>query len=215
VGSGVSRQGDFSMSFQSNRPSILSLSWRSGRLCGKKARTKTISRKAAKAARERRENGWLGFSWRSASAEQFVRPVTFAALTGRKVLTGVFAIQSAIEHIPVLSPSWRSWRLCGKKVKTKTISRKVAKAAKESRENGWLGLFALLTARIFASRDDSREPRPLRRRYPGAFTPPCPPPPLCPPVLTLFSSVSLRLCGEILLVVGTPLRVSPVNRLCA
>jgi len=54
----------------------------------------------------------------------------------------------------------------------------------------------LLPARIFASREDSREPRPLRRRYSGAYTPPCSPPPLCPPVLTLFSSVSPSLCGE-------------------
>jgi phosphopantothenoylcysteine decarboxylase/phosphopantothenate--cysteine ligase len=35
------------------------------------------------------------------AAEQFVRPLTFAALTGRKVLTDLFAIESAIEHISV------------------------------------------------------------------------------------------------------------------
>jgi phosphopantothenoylcysteine decarboxylase/phosphopantothenate--cysteine ligase len=35
------------------------------------------------------------------AAEQFVRPLTFAALTGRKVLTNLFAIDSAIEHIAV------------------------------------------------------------------------------------------------------------------
>jgi phosphopantothenoylcysteine decarboxylase / phosphopantothenate---cysteine ligase len=35
------------------------------------------------------------------AAEQFVRPLTFAALTGRKVLTNLFAIESAIEHIAV------------------------------------------------------------------------------------------------------------------
>jgi phosphopantothenoylcysteine decarboxylase/phosphopantothenate--cysteine ligase len=37
----------------------------------------------------------------TAAAEQFVRPLTFAALTGRKVLTDLFAIESAIEHISV------------------------------------------------------------------------------------------------------------------
>ncbi|MBZ5624000.1 MAG: bifunctional phosphopantothenoylcysteine decarboxylase/phosphopantothenate--cysteine ligase CoaBC [Acidobacteriia bacterium] len=35
------------------------------------------------------------------AAEKFVRPLTFAALTGRKVLTNLFAIESAIEHISV------------------------------------------------------------------------------------------------------------------
>ena len=37
----------------------------------------------------------------TAAAEEFVRPLTFAALTGRKVLTDLFAIESAIEHIAV------------------------------------------------------------------------------------------------------------------
>src|ERR1017187_9164462 len=37
----------------------------------------------------------------TATAEEFVRPLTFAALTGRKVLTNLFAIESAIEHIQV------------------------------------------------------------------------------------------------------------------
>src|SRR5215510_6782078 len=35
------------------------------------------------------------------AAEKFVRPLTFAALTGRKVLTDLFAIEDAIEHISV------------------------------------------------------------------------------------------------------------------
>ena len=35
------------------------------------------------------------------AAEKFVQPVTFAALTGRKVLTDLFAIEEAIEHISV------------------------------------------------------------------------------------------------------------------
>src|SRR5450432_2564072 len=37
----------------------------------------------------------------TSAAEEFVRPLTFAALTGRKVLTNLFAIESAIEHISV------------------------------------------------------------------------------------------------------------------
>jgi phosphopantothenoylcysteine decarboxylase/phosphopantothenate--cysteine ligase len=35
------------------------------------------------------------------AAEEFVRPLTFAALTGRKALTDLFVIESAIEHISV------------------------------------------------------------------------------------------------------------------
>ncbi len=42
------------------------------------------------------------------AAQEFVRPLTFAALTGRKVITGMFAaasaddtLSSAIEHIRV------------------------------------------------------------------------------------------------------------------
>jgi phosphopantothenoylcysteine decarboxylase/phosphopantothenate--cysteine ligase len=37
----------------------------------------------------------------TAAAQEFVRPLTFAALTGRKVLTDLFAIESAIEHVSV------------------------------------------------------------------------------------------------------------------
>jgi phosphopantothenoylcysteine decarboxylase/phosphopantothenate--cysteine ligase len=37
----------------------------------------------------------------TAAAQEFVRPLTFAALTGRRVLTDLFAIESAIEHIAV------------------------------------------------------------------------------------------------------------------
>jgi phosphopantothenoylcysteine decarboxylase / phosphopantothenate---cysteine ligase len=37
----------------------------------------------------------------TSAAQQFVQPLTFAALTGRKVLTDLFAIESAIEHISV------------------------------------------------------------------------------------------------------------------
>jgi phosphopantothenoylcysteine decarboxylase/phosphopantothenate--cysteine ligase len=35
------------------------------------------------------------------AAEKFIQPLTFAALTGRKVLTDLFAIEDAIEHITV------------------------------------------------------------------------------------------------------------------
>ncbi len=35
------------------------------------------------------------------AAEEFIRPLTFAALTGRKTLTNLFAIEDAIEHIAV------------------------------------------------------------------------------------------------------------------
>src|ERR1041385_4304585 len=35
------------------------------------------------------------------AGQEFVRPLTFAALTGRKVLTDPFDIESAIEHISV------------------------------------------------------------------------------------------------------------------
>jgi phosphopantothenoylcysteine decarboxylase / phosphopantothenate---cysteine ligase len=37
----------------------------------------------------------------TSAAQQFVQPLTFAALTGRKVLTDLFAVESAIEHISV------------------------------------------------------------------------------------------------------------------
>jgi phosphopantothenoylcysteine decarboxylase/phosphopantothenate--cysteine ligase len=35
------------------------------------------------------------------AAQEFISPLTFAALTGRKTLTDLFAIESAIEHIAV------------------------------------------------------------------------------------------------------------------
>ena len=37
----------------------------------------------------------------TSAAEEFVRPLTFAALTGRKTLTDLFAIESAIGHIAI------------------------------------------------------------------------------------------------------------------
>jgi len=39
------------------------------------------------------------------AAQEFVRPLTFAALTGRKVITDLFAIESAIEHISIAEES--------------------------------------------------------------------------------------------------------------
>ena len=35
------------------------------------------------------------------AAQEFIRPLSFAALTGRKTLTDLFAIENAIEHISV------------------------------------------------------------------------------------------------------------------
>jgi phosphopantothenoylcysteine decarboxylase / phosphopantothenate---cysteine ligase len=41
----------------------------------------------------------------TAAAQEFVQPLTFAALTGRKVLTDLFAVQDALEHISVAQES--------------------------------------------------------------------------------------------------------------
>jgi phosphopantothenoylcysteine decarboxylase/phosphopantothenate--cysteine ligase len=41
----------------------------------------------------------------TAAAQEFVRPLTFAALTGKKTLTDLFAIEHAIEHISVAQES--------------------------------------------------------------------------------------------------------------
>jgi len=57
--------------------------------------------KAAELARLLMERGHEIQSVMTAAAQEFVRPLTFAALTGRKVLTDLFAIESAIEHIAV------------------------------------------------------------------------------------------------------------------
>jgi phosphopantothenoylcysteine decarboxylase / phosphopantothenate---cysteine ligase len=57
--------------------------------------------KAAEVARLLMEQGHQVQVAMTAAAEEFVRPLTFAALTGRKVLTNLFAIESAIEHIAV------------------------------------------------------------------------------------------------------------------
>ena len=57
--------------------------------------------KAAELARLLMQDGHQVQVVMTAAAEEFVRPLTFAALTGRKVLTDLFAIESAIEHISV------------------------------------------------------------------------------------------------------------------
>src|SRR5690242_18066652 len=57
--------------------------------------------KAAELARLLMERGHEVQVIMTAAAQQFVQPLTFAALTGRKVLTDLFAIESAIEHISV------------------------------------------------------------------------------------------------------------------
>src|SRR5271168_5069469 len=64
--------------------------------------------KAAELARALMERGFLVQVVMTRSAEEFVRPLTFAALTGRKVITDLFSagtaedtLSSAIEHIRV------------------------------------------------------------------------------------------------------------------
>src|ERR1700680_3466265 len=57
--------------------------------------------KSAELARLLMERGHEVQAVMTAAAGEFVRPLTFAALTGRKVLTNLFAIESAIEHISV------------------------------------------------------------------------------------------------------------------
>ena len=57
--------------------------------------------KAAELARLLMQQGHQVQAVMTEAAEEFVRPLTFAALTGRKTLTDLFAIESAIEHIAV------------------------------------------------------------------------------------------------------------------
>jgi phosphopantothenoylcysteine decarboxylase / phosphopantothenate---cysteine ligase len=57
--------------------------------------------KAAELARLLMERGHTVQVIMTRAAEEFVRPLTFAALTGRPVLDDLFAIESAIEHIAV------------------------------------------------------------------------------------------------------------------
>src|SRR5215471_13913467 len=57
--------------------------------------------KAAELARLLMQDGHEVKAVMTAAAQEFVRPLTFAALTGRKVFTDLFAIESAIEHVTV------------------------------------------------------------------------------------------------------------------
>jgi phosphopantothenoylcysteine decarboxylase / phosphopantothenate---cysteine ligase len=57
--------------------------------------------KAAELARLLMEQGHEVQAVMTAAAQEFVKPMTFAALTGRKTLTDLFAIEAAIEHISV------------------------------------------------------------------------------------------------------------------
>ena len=57
--------------------------------------------KAAELARLLMQQGHEVRAVMTDAAQEFVRPLTFAALTGRKTLTSLFAIESAIEHIAV------------------------------------------------------------------------------------------------------------------
>jgi phosphopantothenoylcysteine decarboxylase/phosphopantothenate--cysteine ligase len=57
--------------------------------------------KAAELARLLMQQGHQVQAVMTEAAEEFVRPLTFAALTGRKTLTNLFAMESAIEHIAV------------------------------------------------------------------------------------------------------------------
>ncbi len=57
--------------------------------------------KAAELARLLMQEGHEVQVVMTAAGEEFVRPLTFVALTGHKTLTDLFAIESAIEHISV------------------------------------------------------------------------------------------------------------------
>jgi phosphopantothenoylcysteine decarboxylase/phosphopantothenate--cysteine ligase len=57
--------------------------------------------KSAELARLLMQEGHQVQAVMTSAAQKFVRPLTFAALTGRRTLTDLFAIESAIEHISV------------------------------------------------------------------------------------------------------------------
>ena len=57
--------------------------------------------KAAELARLLMQDGHQVQAVMTRAAQEFIQPLTFAALTGRKTLTDLFAIESAIEHISV------------------------------------------------------------------------------------------------------------------
>ena len=57
--------------------------------------------KSAEIARLLMQQGHTVQAVMTRAAQEFITPLTFAALTGRKTLTDLFAIESAIEHISV------------------------------------------------------------------------------------------------------------------
>src|ERR1035441_9674179 len=57
--------------------------------------------KSAEIARLLMQEGHRVQAVMTGAAQEFIRPLTLAALTGRKTLTDLFAIESAIEHISV------------------------------------------------------------------------------------------------------------------
>jgi phosphopantothenoylcysteine decarboxylase/phosphopantothenate--cysteine ligase len=57
--------------------------------------------KSAEIARLLMQEGHQVQAVMTRAAQEFIRPLSFAALTGRKTLTDLFAIESAIEHISV------------------------------------------------------------------------------------------------------------------
>ena len=57
--------------------------------------------KSAELARLLMQEGHTVQAVMTRAAQEFISPLTFAALTGRKTLTDLFAIESAIEHIAV------------------------------------------------------------------------------------------------------------------
>jgi phosphopantothenoylcysteine decarboxylase/phosphopantothenate--cysteine ligase len=57
--------------------------------------------KSAEVARLLMQEGHAVQAVMTRAAQEFISPLTFAALTGRKTLTDVFAMESAIEHIAV------------------------------------------------------------------------------------------------------------------
>jgi phosphopantothenoylcysteine decarboxylase / phosphopantothenate---cysteine ligase len=61
--------------------------------------------KAAELARQLMQQGHEVQAVMTAAAQEFIRPLTFAALTGRRVLTDLFAIENAIEHVAAAEDS--------------------------------------------------------------------------------------------------------------
>ncbi len=57
--------------------------------------------KSAELARLLMQRGHAVQAVMTKAAQEFIQPLTFAALTGRKTLTDLFAIESAIEHVTV------------------------------------------------------------------------------------------------------------------